>query len=69
MKRVYSGRKYMGGVRKFKEHDKEGRGIWEGKIWEGNMKNTERKGDKVKSRGWKVQERGVTKKIYSEVVI
>ena len=35
------------------------------------MKNKieERKGDKVKSSGRKIQERGIAKEIYSEIVI
>jgi len=32
-------------------------------------KNKERKGDKVKSRGRRVQERGVAREIYGKVVI
>ena len=32
-------------------------------------KSKERKGDEVKSRGGRIQERGITREIYSKVVI
>ena len=71
MERVYSRRKYVEGIRKSEEYKRGDRRIWEGEIWGRNMKNKskERKGDEVKPRGGRIQERGITREIYSKVVI
>ena len=71
MERVYSGREYIGGIRKSKKCNGKDRRIREGKIWGKNIKNKteERKRDKVKSRGGRVQERGIAREIYGKVVI
>ncbi len=71
MERVYSRRKYVGGNREPEECDGKGRRIWEREIWRRNMKNKNKKKerDKVKSRGGRVQERGIAREIYNKVVI
>ena len=71
MERVYSRREYMREIKESEECNRKGRRIRKGKIWGRNTKNKieERKGDKVKPRSGRVQERGVAREIYSKIVI
>ena len=72
MKRLYSKRRYLGGVRKFKECNELSRRIQEGDKGRRSAMSREEEGkiegsgSRTKSRSRKVQEERVTREVYSK---